>query len=402
MAISQARHWRTAARALSLLRHRSEMTRTELANQLGLRSGPVSDLVKRLVQAELVCEKPAALQGPGRPTSTIHAHPSGPNAVVLDLRHGDWRLGTCQIDGSVSTYETGRYRGSAPEQYLAALGKKVRELVETLEWRAVGVGIVVPGRVVDGHLDMTMQRWSEIDTSPLTSATDLPVFLLNDATAAGIAETRMHPPELKSLLHIVVEIGVGGALIVEGQPTPSAHNLHGEFGHLPFGDPTLTCPCGARGCWTIAFDVSEISRRTGLVPNDDPRIWLHRIFTHPNESDSVRAVVSSLASDLGRGIAGLTNALDPGLISLGGMAEDLRLVAPNAFDQSFADGLMNVHRRQPPPIIAAQSGELAALVGAGVFVFDEILDATSLASWVSQFAPSPSQGRKASATRPQR
>lgn len=74
------------------------------------------------------------------------------------------------------------------------------------------------------------------------------------------------PVELNSLLHIVVEVGVGGAFVVDGQPVPSAHGLHGEFGHLPFGNPEVECACGARGCWTIAFDIPEITRRTGLEP----------------------------------------------------------------------------------------------------------------------------------------
>ncbi len=384
MATSQARHWRTAAQALALVRRRNELTRRELTSLLGLRSGPVSDLVKRLVQAGLIEEAPAAIEGPGRPTSTLHAHPNGPVAIVLDLRHGDWRLGTCALDGAVHIEAQGPHNISNPPKLLTAITPHLRNLTNSLGSRAIGIGIAIPGIVMDGRANMTMRRWPDIDMSPLIRATDLPLVLRNDATLAGIAESRMHPVELNSLLHIVVEIGIGGALVIDGQPVPSAHGLHGEFGHLPFGDPEVECACGARGCWTIAFDIPEITRRTGMEAGDDPRAWLHDLFANTNDSTIIWDLRVSLAASLGRGIAGLTNALDPALITLGGMADDVRNAAPESFDQFFNAGLMADHRAAPPPVTRAQAGELATMVGAGLSIFDEVLDADFLAKWVSQ------------------
>ncbi|MGB8876423.1 MAG: helix-turn-helix domain-containing protein, partial [Solirubrobacteraceae bacterium] len=78
VASPQARHWRSAAAALELVRHRPQLTRRELAAELGLASGAASDLVGRLRAAHLVAERPAPAHGPGRPTTSLHAHPEGP------------------------------------------------------------------------------------------------------------------------------------------------------------------------------------------------------------------------------------------------------------------------------------------------------------------------------------
>ncbi len=384
MAHSLARHWRSAAQALALIRRSQELTRTELGRLLGLRSGPTSDLMKRLARAELVREQPVAQSGPGRPTTTVHAHPRGPVAVVLDLRHGDWRLGTCDLDGAVQVHDADEHDGSAPDDLLRMLGENVHELAGRLGDRVVGAAVAVPGLAVDGRLSATMLDWPEVDTAPLTSALDEPVLICNDATAAGVAEARMHPSSRNPLLHVVVEVGIGGALVIDGEPAPAAHGLHGEFGHLPFGDPVLVCPCGARGCWSASFDVLEIARRTGLRPKRDPRAWLHHLYTHPRESPAIHEVTSSLAVDLGRGIAGLVNALDPGLVTLGGMADAVRRVSPTAFDQAFHCGLMKTHRTRAPQIVAAKAGSNAALIGGGLSVFDHVLDADLLAEWASR------------------
>src|ERR1700733_15763822 len=111
VASPQARHWRTAAAALELVRRRPQPTRRELARELGLASGAASDLVGRLRTARLVSERPAPAHGPGRPTRSVHAHPEGPVALALDVRHADWRLAACGIDGELELLASGRHSG---------------------------------------------------------------------------------------------------------------------------------------------------------------------------------------------------------------------------------------------------------------------------------------------------
>ena len=103
-----------------------------------------------------------------------------------------------------------------------------------------------------------------------------------------------------------------------------------------------------------------------------------------DKSETIQELRASLAASLGRGIAGLVNALDPALVTLGGLANDVRHASPTSFEQSFDTGLMRDHRAAPPPVTPAQAGELATMVGAGLSVFDEIFDAEFLARWASQ------------------
>jgi predicted NBD/HSP70 family sugar kinase len=374
---TQPRHWRSAADALAVLRQEERLTRPELGRRLGLDSGPTSDLVKRLARAELISERPVPANGPGRPTTTLHAHPAGPIAVVLDLRHGDWRLGTCGIDGTVELVATGQHDDKTPGPLLTRLRANIHAAADSVGERFVGVGVAVPGSTVDDRLvDASLLGWRDVDLSAL--APDAPLVAGNDATMAAVAEARLHPS--RTLLHVVVEIGVGGAFVVDGRPVASARGLHGEFGHLPFGRPEDRCPCGALGCWTVAFDTPEVAKRVGARVPPDPRGWLHRFFTHPSPS-SVR---DDLAANLGRGIAGLVNALDPDLVTLGGLAPDLRAAATENFTSAWQDGLMTLHRDRPPRITDARAGEDAPLIGAGLSVFDRVLDAEMLARWASE------------------
>lgn len=383
MLSTQARHWRSAAAALQVVRHRVEPTRQELGGQLGLGSGPTSDLVKRLRAARLVVERPRAGSGPGRPTTTLHAHPEGPVALVVNLRHGDWRLGVCGIDGAVRPLESHRHNGD-PDALLSRVRAVVGQAARRLSARVVAVGVAVPGQT-DGVrlLHASMLGWRDIDLTGIGAAANVDVVVGNDATMAAIAEARVRRPRPRVLLHLVAEVGIGGALIVDGRPVESARGLQGEYGHLPFGDPHQRCPCGAYGCWGIAFDARHVADRMGRPAPADPRDWMARLLADDHPAAAAQQVRQDLATRLGRGTAGLVNALDPDTVTLGGLAGPVQAAAPEHFEHAYRDGLMSLHRDRPPMVGPAEADTNAVLAGAALVAFDHALDAGRLARWAA-------------------
>jgi predicted NBD/HSP70 family sugar kinase len=380
----QARHWRSAAAALELMRRRPAPTRRELALELGLASGPASDLVGRLRAARLVAERPAALPGPGRPTTRVCVHPDGPVVLALDLRHGDWRMAVCGLDGEPEQVASGRHRGGSVGAVLGRLRRVITAAADEFAGRALAVGVAVPALTAGTRvLDASMLGWREVELDVIAGA--LPLIVGNDATMAAVAEARAHPAA-GVLLHLVLEVGIGGALVLEGRPAHGARGLAGEFGHLPFGDPDQVCGCGARGCWGLSFDPRRLASRLGEPEPADPRGWLRRILETSRPAPAERHLREQLAADFGRGTAGLVNALDPDLVTLGALAGQLRDASPDAFGRAFGSGLMSAHRRSAPGIVTGRAGEDAVLVGTALVTFDRILDAPQLALWARRAA----------------
>lgn len=80
----------------------------------------------------------------------------------------------------------------------------------------------------------------------------------NDASLSGLAEARRGAGAgAWVVLHLTVEVGVGGVLVVDGVPVAGRTGTGGEFGHIPLGDPALRCPCVPR-----EFVISEGSVRS--------------------------------------------------------------------------------------------------------------------------------------------
>jgi predicted NBD/HSP70 family sugar kinase len=351
-----------------------------VAQRLGLSSGSATDITARLRELALLTETPAAAAGRGRPTTVLAPHPQGPVVIAVDLRHEDWRCAVATLDGRPAVLATAPHGSRDPEPVLDAVGRAVRRAHARFGDRVRAVAVAAAATVQHGRVvQASTLGWGPVDLTPI-GVPGVPLRIDNDATLAGVAEARDGAGAgAGTALHVTVEVGVGGTLVVDGQPVRGATGAGGEFGHLPFGDRTLRCPCGALGCWDPTVDGRALARHLGEPPPSDPRTYAVAVLRRADPAAA--AAVARSAASLGRGIAGLVNGLDPEVVTLGGLAAPLRTAAPEAFAEAFGDGLMTFRRATPPPLRAAALGDDAALHGAAATALDVVLTEESLSTW---------------------
>ena len=358
---------------LAAVHRQPGLTRAEASRLLGIGSGGATEVVGRLVAERLLAEgAPAPGGGRGRPTRQLTAHPEGPVVLAAAISHASWRVEAVELGGVSIDTLTGRHGSAAAPVVLAALGDAVEHLRARLEGRVLGLGVSAPGVVVDGrYLDAVGLGWTDVDLRALGPQGGL-VVADNDATLAAVAEQRRGAARgARSSLHLLVESGLGGALIDGGRLVGGARGTAGEFGHLPLGEPTVRCACGAGGCWGTAVDGGALARLLGEPRPADPAGYARQVIGRAAAGDgAARAAVGTTAAALGRGIAGLVNALDPEVVTLGGVAADLLAAAPEDLANACRDGLMRIRRLDPPPIVPADLGDAGPLAGAAEQVWD--------------------------------
>ncbi|MGK5550114.1 ROK family transcriptional regulator [Actinomadura kijaniata] len=371
--------WRGALAVLGEMRRTPGVTRAAVAQRLGLSSGSATDITARLRDLELLAETPAATSGRGRPTTVLTPHPNGPLVIAVDLRLEDWRCAVAAIDGVPRIVAGDVHASRAPADVVGAVAEGVRGVVERYGDRVRAVGAAVTATVQHGEVvQASTLGWDAVDLGVL--AQGLPLVIGNDATLAGVAEARGGAAAgAATALHITIEGGLGGSLVVDGRPVDGATGAGGEFGHLPFGDPALRCPCGATGCWEMDVDGRAIARYLDEPEPADPRTYLLAALSSPDAE--VRAAVARAATGFGRGLAGLVNALDPDVVTLGGLTWPLRTAAGPEFDTAFTGGLMRFRRAAPPRVLAAARGGDGALHGAAAVALDLFLTGTGLTAW---------------------
>lgn len=375
--------------ALDVVRHvhqRSATTRADLTRELGLSRGSATEIMARLRALSLVEEGDAAPGGGrGRPTRVVGPHPAGPLVAAADISHERWRLAVAEVGGGLQVIAEERHpRTRRPGEVLARVSRAIEEARGDLGPRLAAVGVSLAGTVSDGRVVQAASLgWRDVEVARSLSLGPMPVVVGNDATLAGVAEARRGAARgFGTALYLTVEVGIGGILLERGHPVSGRSGTGGEFGHLPFGDPARRCPCGAYGCWDLEIDGRALARLLGAPPPADPRRTAGEVLDRARRGDpAATAAADRVAGSLGRGVAGLVNALDPGIVTLAGLAATLLDVAGPAVAHGYRDGLMSFRRDDPPPLVRSQFPQDGSLRGAADLAFDVVLSETGLNAW---------------------
>jgi predicted NBD/HSP70 family sugar kinase len=368
--------FRTSAQAavLRAVHDHPGLTRAQAAAEIGIPSGFAAETVARLVAAELIAESPAPATGRrGRPTAVLGAHPAGPLVAAAAIGQDAWQVAAVELDGTMMP-ATARAHDGDQDRVLSAVAAAIEELRGRFGARVRAAAVAVPGTVAGSRLVLAPGlSWHGTDLSGLWQHYEpgSEFVVGNNATLAGVAESRRAPGfGSGTMLYLHVDDGIGGALIEAGRAVTGATGAAGEFGHMPFGDPGRRCRCGASGCWNTSIDDDGDLRRAVVSARAGD----------PGALSAVRAVGSSI----GRGVAGLVNALDPHLVVLGGLGSELLRITSGEITAAYHDGLMAFRVMPPPPIVPARLGADGPLLGAADEAFARLLTDEGLHAWAGR------------------
>lgn len=200
-----------------------------------------------------------------------------------------------------------------PSDFLA-LTKLIREVVNSFEARAVGIG--VPGMVKDGMiLNAPNLHLRSCDFLGALSLFPDPV-LINDAEAALVAEAAFGGAKgIKNAVLLTIGTGIGGAILIDGKPYVGSGGA-AEIGHMKTHRGGR-CACGLCGCFETEASATAIERDYFIKSNTEKTA--RQIFELAESGDATaKKVVSRFISRLGDGILSLANILRPQRFILGG------------------------------------------------------------------------------------
>ncbi len=347
-------------------------TRASVARRLAIGRNTAGTLVGELERARLLREVPAASTGRGRPTTLLLPHPEGPLAFAVDVREDSWTLAQMSLGGELTELESGEH-DRTPAVFTQVGEAVARHATD----RLAAVGIAIAGPIRDGRrLHISHLDWDEVDLDEHLDRAWPATVVDNDARLAGLAEARRGVLRgVGTAMHFHIDFDIGGTLLLAGDAQTGAHNIAGEFGHMPLTGSPLRCMCGAVGCWSLDVGLNALVRRFGGPPGYGAGRRLGReVLRRAAEGDAAAAsAIDDNAVALGRGLGALSNALDPEAIGLSGLGVELIRLRRGLIEETCAAGLMAFRRAEAPRIVAGTVGEIGPLTGAAEIAFDAVL-----------------------------
>jgi glucokinase len=249
----------------------------------------------------------------------------------------------------------------------------------------VAVGVGVPSLIdhVSRRVLMSVNAdLADVDVvALLEERLGLPVAIDNDANLAALAEQRAGAA--RGLAHVVlltIGTGIGGGVIIDGQPFRGSRGSGAELGHVVVQADGPPCQgrCPSRGCLETMASGTAIARDARALAERRPQGALAAAARR--EGGQLRApalmalaragepealeVVERAARHLGAGLASLANVFNPEALVVGGGVGEAGEVLLRPAREEYR------RRALPPnaaaPILQAGFGNEAGIVGAAL------------------------------------
>jgi glucokinase len=255
----------------------------------------------------------------------------------------------------------------------------VRSQIGGIGVAAAGAIDINRGIVADSP---NLPRWHNIHiVDKLVDALGRPIFLLNDANAAALAEYRLGAGRgLHNLIYITVSTGIGGGMIINGELYQGTDGSAAEIGHMIIKIGGPVCKCGKRGCFESMASGTAIGRlaqkrlRRGeesimarLANDKVGDVTAQIVAAAARKGDPLaKAVIEEAAGYLGIGLANLVNLMNPQMIIIGGGVSKMGEMLLRPTRKSMKANAFNLPARTVR-LVRPRLGVDAELTGAAIY-----------------------------------
>ncbi len=324
----------------TLLRAQKPMSRADLAKETGLTKATLSLLASMLIESGVVQEgEPVVSTTYGRPSTPLEIRGGSIAGIGLQINTDGYGCLALDLNGDTLGREwvSEDMTGTDPYEIFAKLDAMTFPLESRLKRRGckvVGAGFALPGIVTDDMWLLVARNlgWENVNLTRFNVVRRLDVVAGNEAKMAAIAQIPGYATERAPFLNVVdrtdsfiylsTDIGIGGAVVRDGEVVMGSHGFAGEIGHLSVAMDGPLCSCGRHGCLEAFAGRRALVEAAGIAEDGDATsseaidMFLQR--WRAGDSD-VAKVVDQAADALVSAIASAVNLVDVDTVLLGGL-----------------------------------------------------------------------------------
>lgn len=355
---------------LDLVRTRGPISRADIVRLSGLTFPSVSRIVGELIDRDLIGEKRQRRGGMGKPPTELELNPESAFSIGLNLDRDLLSAMLVDLSGKALAQLNISLADSAPATVVPQMRAAIDQLLvdqDVPRRLLLGVGVSLPAPLYTdkvatgftGNLDNVSEWQNTSLMSELSQHAGCAVLLENNATAAAIAERWYGVGrDIRDFLLVFLANGLGGGVIVGGQPHLGYRGFGGELGHVP-----------------------SYRTENGKLVNVGDQVELRALFAHLKEAGlgTSSAELEQLLDDNNAIVMGwLTasaDALAPVLVAAEYLLDPEAIIFGGRLPAKLTDCLIellsarlapfrNEAKSYQPQLLRGATGEAAAALGA--------------------------------------
>lgn len=310
----------------------------DFSHAFGISVPTITKLVGELIDDNFLKDEGKVGTSGGRRPSVYGLNPDAGYFVGLDIARHHFHIAVSDFKGELCFFvQDIEFVLEANEMSFRTICRMVKDEVVKcgIPWiKVLGVGVSLSGRV-NPEKGYSLSYFVSEDI-PLKNIFqkefNVAVNIENDSRAMAYGEyMQMGANADKNIIFINLSWGLGMGIILDGKLYYGKSGYSGELGHFPALDNDIICRCGKVGCLETGASGSALHRimvealqkgqssslKASFQEKGD--IELDEILKSIEEGD-VLAIdsIGHIGDTLGRGIAGVLNIFNPGLVVIGG------------------------------------------------------------------------------------
>lgn len=362
------------------------LSRTDLADQMGLTRAAVSLIVNDLLKSGVIQEAESRSAPNGRPPISLEINPKRGLVGAIDM--GATHLSIALADFAARILQEDEFPFNikdGPEACLSQADQNLKKLLndqglKVSDLSAIGLG--VPGPVIT-EMGMViappiMPGWDHYPIlATLEKMWGCRVTLNNDAELGALGEWAYGVGRgEKNVAYIKVGSGIGAGLILNNQIYGGTTGAAGEIGHLTIDENGPLCNCGNHGCLEAFAGGNAIAKQGQILVKSGKKtilselsldkITAHEVIEAARRGDLyAQEIIKRAGTFIGIALAGLINLFNPSIVILGGGVAQVGDVLTNPIRQAVHERAMRASE-QSVRITTGMLGRRALLIGATV------------------------------------
>jgi predicted NBD/HSP70 family sugar kinase len=321
----------SGGRIVRALSERGPLTAAQIARITGLARSTISTAVAELRISGLITEaeipEESEAKAVGRPGTVLTLNPEAGTCIGVHLALNELRVAVADVSHSfIAEQNIALPKDYSPTTAANTLKKWIEKTYfeNGLKMSGLlGVGVSVSAPVSpDGtvHRSSIVPTWAGVNVVKVFSeALNTIVLADNESNCSAIAELMWGAAAGEpDFVLFKVDLGVGGAIVNNGELIRGIAGGSGEFGHFSLDPEGELCRCGNRGCLELKANFRRPLRE--LANAHGREFTVEEAVTMALEGDAgARRLIADTADVAGRGLAMIGAFLNPPLILIGGL-----------------------------------------------------------------------------------